>query len=335
MNALWRYRNGMLSFQELEQPQVLHPTDVKIKVMYTTIGIQDLRMYREWDFYAKPGIAGYEMSGIITDLGSEAKKAGLFVGAHVSGTIARFCGSCVYCQRGEEDKCLNLTSNAGTICEYVIWHKDQVVLLPDAMPFSIGCLLEPVAVVYEAFHKLNLKEKDSICIFGGDFNGLILLQLAKKAGATVTIVEPKEYNQNLAKKWGADFIVNPNEEMYRTLLYKVSDFMGFSKVILTASQPNWLSDSINLVARGGTILFMVYYEQTKEISINSTKFFAMNLNITSSFLYSKKGLVSTLDILYNLDLVPLLHASYPFKDALLAFDVEQEFHYPRLGLYMR
>ena len=58
MNALWRYRNGMLSFQELEQPQILNPTDVKIKVMYTTIGIQDLRMYREWDFYAKPGIAG-------------------------------------------------------------------------------------------------------------------------------------------------------------------------------------------------------------------------------------------------------------------------------------
>ena len=107
------------------------------------------------------------------------------MGAHVSGTIARFCGSCVYCQRGEEDKCLNLTSNAGTICEYVIWHKDQVVILPETIPFSIGCLLEPVAVVNEAFFKLDLKEKDSICIFGGDFNGLILLQLAKKAGANL------------------------------------------------------------------------------------------------------------------------------------------------------
>ena len=335
MKALWRYHNGLLAFQDVPEPQIQKPSDIKIKVMYTTIGIQDLRMYREWDFYAKPGIAGYEMSGIIVDLGESAKREGFYIGQHVSGTIASFCGECVYCQKGEENNCLHLTSNAGTICEYIIWNKNQVVPLPPNMSFSKGCLLEPVAVVYHGSQKIQIQKADHICIFGGDFNGLLMLQFAKQAGATVTIVEPKEYNRNLAKSYGADFIIHPEEETYRTQLMEISDFIGFSSVIITSSHPDWLTDSMNLVARGGTIMIMVYYDQNKEIAMNSTKFFAMNINITSSFLYSKKELAHTLDLLKDLKLDKLIPIAYPMKDALAAFDLEQVYLYPRIGLYMR
>ncbi|WP_058302607.1 zinc-dependent alcohol dehydrogenase [Gorillibacterium timonense] len=333
MRALWKYKNGILAFKEIEDPQLLSENDVKIKVMYSTIGIQDLRVYRTWDFYAKNGLAGYEMSGIIVDLGSAAKKDGFYIGQHVSGTVAKFCGKCAYCEKEEENNCLEITSNAGTICDYIVWDKNQLVPIPDDMPFSIGCLLEPVAVVYHAFRKAAIKKGENICIFGGDFNGLVLLQLAKQAGAkTVTLVEPKEVNQKLARQLGADFVVDPREDTYKTELMKLSDFIGFQSVVLTSSHPEWLSVSTDLVARGGTIMLMVYYDLTIDFSINSIKFFLMNIKITSSFLYTKKELVETLAILHSLDLHPLIHLEFPMKDSLTAFDVEQKFHYPRIGL---
>lgn len=160
-----------------------------------------------------------------------------------------------------------------------------------------------------------------------------MLQLAKQAGAkTVTIVEPKEVNQKLARQFGADFVINPREDTYKTELMKISDFIGYQSVFVTSSNPEWLSVSMNLVARGGTIMLTVYYDQNIDISINSLKFFAMNINITSSFLYSKKELVDTLHILDSLELKPLIHSEYSMKDSLIAFDMEQKYHYPRIGL---
>lgn len=336
MRALWKYENGILAFKDIDEPRIRSEQDIKIRVMYCTIGIQDLRVYRKWDFYAKSGVAGYEMSGIIVDLGSEAKKAGFYIGQHVSGTVARFCGTCVYCVNGEENNCLEITPNPGTICDVVVWNMNQVVAIPDDMPFSIGCLLEPVAVVYQAFSKANIQRGDDICIFGGDFNGLVLLQLAKQAGAkSITVVEPKEGNQKLARQLGADFVVDPREDTYKTELMKISDFIGFQSVFLTSSHPEWISVSTDFVARGGTMMLMVYYDLDIDFSMNSIKFFLMNIKITSSFLYTKKKLVETLPILGSLHLAPLIHSEYSMKDSLTAFDVEQKSHYPRIGLRIK
>ncbi|KRM89010.1 hypothetical protein FD21_GL000473 [Liquorilactobacillus vini DSM 20605] len=55
----------MIEFAEQPEPALQSADDVKIKVIYSTIGIQDLRLKRQWDFYSKEGIAGYEMAGII------------------------------------------------------------------------------------------------------------------------------------------------------------------------------------------------------------------------------------------------------------------------------
>lgn len=333
MRALWKYKNGILAFNEIDEPQLLSENDVKIKVMYSTIGIQDLRVNRQWDFYAKSGVAGYEMSGIIVDLGSEAKKEGFYIGQHVSGTVAKFCGKCIYCERNEEHNCLEIALNAGTLCEYIVWDKNQLVPLSEDIPLSIGCLLEPVAVVYHAFRNAHIKKGEHVCILGGDFNGLVLLQLARQAGAkTITVVDPKEENQRLARQLGADYVVDPRSDTYKTELMKLSEFIGFHAVVLTSSNPEWLSDSTDLVARGGSITLMVYHDLHIDFSINSLKFFLMNLKITSSFLYTKKELVEVLPLLDALDLQPLIHLEFPMKEALTAFDIEQKFHYPRIGI---
>ncbi|WP_056970506.1 hypothetical protein [Liquorilactobacillus vini] len=65
MKTIWNHRSGLIEFAEQPEPALQSADDVKIKVIYSTIGIQDLRLKRQWDFYSKEGIAGYEMAGII------------------------------------------------------------------------------------------------------------------------------------------------------------------------------------------------------------------------------------------------------------------------------
>lgn len=335
MQALWRYENGVLSFRDVEEPVLQKLDDVKIKVMYSTIGIQDLRMTRAWDFYAKPGIAGYEMAGIITALGDKAKAEGYYIGQHVTGTIAKFCGSCAYCLKGEENNCLQIYSKSGTICDYVVWSCSQLVPLAPETPFRIGCLLEPVAVVYNAYQKMKLLSGDNVCIFGGDFNGLLMLQFARMSGANnITVVEPKERNRLLALSLGATYVVNPADDTFETEIMKQSDFIGFQSVVITSSNTEWFQTATNIVARGGTVMVTVYYDHGQDFSINSIKFFAMNLNITSSFLYSRKTLLETKDIMSSLQLDVLINKEYPVKAALTAFEKELKHRYPRIGLIM-
>ena len=76
MKALWKSGNGLLQIREIEEPVLQFPDDVKIKISYAMIGNEDLRMYREGDYYSKSGVAGYEMSGVIAELGSHAAAQG-------------------------------------------------------------------------------------------------------------------------------------------------------------------------------------------------------------------------------------------------------------------
>lgn len=335
MRALWRHENGMMNLIKVSEPLIEHDDDVKIKVMYTTIGIQDLRMKRSWDFYAKDGIAGYEMAGVITDLGDAARAKGFCVGQKVTGTVVKFCGHCPYCQRGQENDCLQLAVHSGTLCDAIVWQAGQIIALPPEAAFTSGCLLEPVAVVNMAAQKLQVNPGDNVCIFGGDFNGLVLVQLVRLLGArSVTIVEAKKYNRDLAEQLGADYVIDPFNENLETELLRISDFIGFQRVVMTSSRPNLVPTAFNVTARGGTVLTTVYFDQNQKISINSVKFFAMNLTITSSFLYTEKLFRETRNLLPKLNLKGLISQEYAFEDYSAAFAAEQHFSYPRIGIRM-
>ncbi|MFT9452311.1 alcohol dehydrogenase catalytic domain-containing protein [Liquorilactobacillus ghanensis] len=334
MKTIWNHRSGLIEFSEQPEPFVQSSDEVKIKVIYSTIGIQDLRLKRQWDFYSKEGVAGYEMAGVITGVGSLAQNHGWQIGQAVSGTVVQFCGKCQACKQHQEQNCLQLRVKSGTLCPYIVWKDDQLVHLPTNISFAAGCLLEPVAVVKMAYNKLHVNDADRICILGGDFNGLVLLQLIKLyTQAFVVIVENKAKNKMLAQKFGADQIIDPLDTNFETELLKLSDFIGFNKTVLTTSKyPELISTMINSTARGGLFLTTVYFDQQQQIAINSIKFFAMNLTIMSSFLYTKKLLQNTATLLSQLDLKSLICREFSFSAALTAYSIEQKRLYPRIGI---
>ncbi len=333
MKALWRFHTGTQSFCDTDEPEIRQPDDVKIRVTYNTIGIQDMRMAREWDFYAKAGIAGYEMAGIIEELGEEAKSHGLYAGQRVSGTIVEFCGKCFYCNRHQENLCLSPKIHSGTLCEFVIWKWHQVIPLPDSMSYRIGTLTEPVAVVAMAADKMRIQKGDNICIFGGDFNGLVLLQMAKRLGAgSVTVIEGKKYNRELAVKMGADVVIEPADDIYVTQLLKNTDFIGYQSVAVTSSHPEWIQAAVNVTAPGGNLIFTLYFDYGKDIAVNSIKLFRSSINISSSILYTREVLHSSIEWMGNLSLECLITKEYSFSSALEAFEEESSNLYPRIGI---
>ena len=71
-----------VSIREVQEPQVVAADDVKVKIIYTSIYSDETAMFTH---YRGPLPVGHEFSGIITELGKEAKRIGYAVGDRVTG----------------------------------------------------------------------------------------------------------------------------------------------------------------------------------------------------------------------------------------------------------
>ena len=84
--------------------------------------------------------------------------------------------------------------------------------IPEGVPFEVGCLYEPLGcAVWAALH-MGVKLGDTVAVNGVGFAGNILLQGAMKSGASmVIVVDIVKGKLDIAKKLGADVVIDANE----------------------------------------------------------------------------------------------------------------------------
>lgn len=275
------------------------------------------------DYFSKEPIMGHEMSGIIVELGQAAKEKGFSVGDHVSGVGVVSCGHCRMCMSGREHCCLELRQVTGTLCEYIVWKYTQLVKLPDDVPLRVGCLAEPLSAILQALEKADIQLQDYGAIFGAGFCGLMFAQLAKLRGAqNVTVIEPLKERRELAKRYGADHVIDPNQTDCQILLSDITEFTGFDKSIETSSNFSALNLALKSLSRGGTLVAFTYYSYYQKTQINMMQMYLDNITICSSFLSSRK-LHRASQMLSKLHCEELITKELPFSQAEYAYHLEK------------
>lgn len=333
MKSLWKYPDGSLGFRQINEPFVLEPDDVKIKVSYGTIGTEDMRMYREGDYYSKEGVAGYEACGTIVELGQQAKQEGYYIGQRVSGTPVLYCGKCSFCKRKKENCCVAISVREGTLCEYIVWKTKQLVALGDNISDKYGSLVEPVAIAIQTIERMHIEVGDSVCIFGADFTGLILLQLARMYGATeITVLDSSKGRSELAFTLGADHFICLDNNTFTNQLMKITDFNGFDAIAITSGGSDLFGKAFELLAKGGKLVLTHYYELGRTVSADSMNFYFQNTTIASSFLYTWDKLELAARLLPSLRVKELVSAEFTFNQALAAFEAEKSGLHPRIAI---
>lgn len=144
---------------------------------YTGAGIGDARLNQ-------PLVLGHEFAGIID---SGARK-----GQPVAVDPAIVCGQCRYCTEGNPNLCENQRfaghgTMDGALSEKVCWPRSQVHALPEELTAIEGAMLEPLGVALHALDLGHVLPGMSVGIFGCGPIGLMLVQLARAAGATQII----------------------------------------------------------------------------------------------------------------------------------------------------
>jgi (R,R)-butanediol dehydrogenase/meso-butanediol dehydrogenase/diacetyl reductase/L-iditol 2-dehydrogenase len=317
--------------QVIDMPeQEMGDEDVKIKVAYCSICGSDPHLVEGIFGLEPPFGLGHEISGTIVAIGKKATKKGLKVGDKVAGNFLRFCGTCYYCRNGQEQFCEHADNKPG-FSEYVVWHESQVFKIPDDVSLEEACLLEPVSIAVRIADKTNMKLGQRVAISGGGPIGLLTLQAMKMFGATsLTLIEPIKERQELAKEFGADYIIDPVELDVCGEANKITSGLGFDLVIEASGAPKAAISASEIAAKGGTILYIAMFPKHYEMPLNLyDKLYSKELTISGTNV-APYAFPRAAEIMPRMNLKPFVQKIFTIDQAKEAFDAQVSGKYTKI-----
>jgi (R,R)-butanediol dehydrogenase/meso-butanediol dehydrogenase/diacetyl reductase/L-iditol 2-dehydrogenase len=316
-------KKGLMEVQELPEPQITSPTEVKIKVAYCAICASDPHVAQNIFGRKVPYGMGHEISGVIVEMGEGVNTKGLKVGDRVAGNFLRACGRCYHCQNGHPEFCTNAIDegSAPGYAEYVVWDESQVWKIPDDMPLRKACLLEPTSIAVRVADRTDIKLGERVCIQGGGPIGQLCLQTLKMRGATdLTVIEPREDRREFAKKFGADHVIDPTKCDVVEECKKLTNGLGYDVVIEITGVPAIADIPLKIAADGGTIMYIAMYDDGYAMQVPMTDTFH-NRNLTlRATKVAPYCFPRAVQILSRMELDDFMPISFPLTEINKAFE---------------
>jgi len=273
MKAIMKVKEdaGAMEVKELPMPEP-GPGEVLVRMKAAGICYSDVMIltnrYKGRVPVPIPMIMGHEGAGVIAEVGEGVKhvKEGDKVGLNPLWG----CGQCVNCLNGYPNMCmqwrhLGITCD-GTFAEYRVVPDFVAYKLPVNISMMDAAFLEPISLTVRTLDHVKPRLGDTVAIIGPGSIGMFHLQAFKSAGASMVIVigldqDAKRFE--IAKKLGADHIVNGSKEDAVKQVREMTNGAGVDIVVETANHPSTVPLAISLAAaRGRVVLFGLYPEAT-------------------------------------------------------------------------
>jgi (R,R)-butanediol dehydrogenase / meso-butanediol dehydrogenase / diacetyl reductase len=319
MKAALTYGPFDARVEEIPEP-VPGPGEVKVKIAYCGICGSDLEIYSgtfgllKAPWWPKPPFqSGHEASGVIAELGPGLLGAWK-VGQRVAMNFRRYCGSCYYCRNEMEQFCEHVASYEAGFAEYAIYHEAALNPLPEDVGLERGAMLEPVTIATHAVDQAQLTAGKSVAITGVGTIGLLIQQIAMRAGAArVFVVDPMPGKRELALRLGADWAVDPLAEDAVAGGRSRLDGRGFDVVFEASGKISAAEQCLHLADKCGTVVWVGVYHEDATFPINPFHMFDNELTVRSSNL-APYVFPRGLKLLSKLDLEPMISKIVPLED---------------------
>ncbi|MGF1475634.1 MAG: zinc-binding dehydrogenase [Geminicoccaceae bacterium] len=230
------------------------PADDQMLIEVAAIGIcgSDLHYYLEGaigDQQVEQGfVPGHEFAGRIIDPRAEA--FGFSIGDLVAVDPANPCGDCEWCHRGHHNLCprtvmTGAPPHSGAMTRYITARPANLFPVPEGFDATTAAMLEPLGVAIHAVDLARPKLWESCCVVGAGSIGLLLTQVARRAGVgEIYVVEPVAERRRLAAQFGGDHLLADIEE-----LDEITNGRGADLVLEATDQ----SGGLELAARAARI----------------------------------------------------------------------------------
>lgn len=287
MKAARFYEKGKLVVEDVpvREPK---ENEVVIKIKYSGICGTDVHIFDGEKGSAEvnpPVTLGHEFSGEVVKLGSSVEK--FKEGDRVSVDPNTYCGKCYFCANGKKHLCTSMTGLGtaldGSFAEYITVPEENVYPVADNISYEEAAMTEPISCCIHGFDMTGVQAGDTVMVVGTGNIGLIMVQLAKHAGAAAVIaVEPNEKRREKAKLLGADIGVNPMSDDLDEILRKYH-INNIDKVIDCAGRTSTAEYSVQYAGKGATVMLFGLTGPDDVMGLRPFDVFKKELTIKGSF----------------------------------------------------
>ena len=258
MKAAVVVENEVVKYMDVEEPKA-KPGTVKVKVKASGICGSDIPRVLHNGVHFYPIVLGHEFAGDVVEVGEGVTK--VKVGDRVSGAPLIPCMKCDDCQKGNYSLCKNYSfigsREQGSNAEYVVIPEQSAVPFSDTIPYEQGAMFEPSTVAIHGVFCNDYKAGEYVAVLGGGTIGMFTMQWCKIFGSKkVVVFDISNERLEVAKRLGADDVVNTMEEGFMDKAMEITGGKGYGFVFETAGAVPTMHMAFELAANKSNVCFI-------------------------------------------------------------------------------
>ncbi|GAA4708573.1 zinc-dependent alcohol dehydrogenase family protein [Phytohabitans rumicis] len=268
---------GQIAVQEVPDPTP-GPREVVVEVASCGICGTDLHIMDGEFAPAYPIVPGHEFAGRVVEVGADVTDVS--VGDQVAVDPSLYCGECYQCKRARGNLCENWNAigvtRPGGAAQYALAPAANCFRLPPSVNVADAALIEPLSCAVRGFDRLPRNLADHYLIYGAGTMGLMMMELAKRAGAaSVSMVDINPSRLATARLLGCTHAVE-----------SASSLDGFPRgwdvVIDCTGVEAAITDGLGRVGKAGTFLQFGVASYGARATIEPYKIYNQEITITGS-----------------------------------------------------
>jgi threonine 3-dehydrogenase len=260
--------------------------EVLIRVQAASVCGTDVHLW-QWNAWAErrvqriPLILGHEVSGEVVEIGRGVD--GLAVGDHVSAETHIADGTCYQCRTGRSHICANVqvlgVDRDGVFAEYAVLPGENAWKNDPGLDPAIASIQEPLGNAVHCFLPEDNVEDlagKNVLVTGCGPIGLLAIVVAKTFGAaSVVATEVNPVRLALARKMGADLLINPKEEGERAgrTIREFTSGHGVDVAVEMSGYPASLDLIFDTLTPGGRVSLLGLFDRAVSINLDEAVVF--------------------------------------------------------------
>lgn len=164
-----------------------------------------------------------------------------------------------------ENKCGSESGGYG-FSKYRIDNDYMIQKIPDDLSFRYAALANcSLGCTYTGIEEMNVRKDDWVIVAGVGFIGFGSIINAKYRGARVIVLGRNPFRMEQARKMGADFVVNPDDDDWLEQIHTLTgELKGADHVIEASGYPYYQKKCLQAVRRFGNMWLFGFLVESSE-----------------------------------------------------------------------
>jgi alcohol dehydrogenase len=329
MKALVYHGPGERGWDTVEDPSIIDPTDIIVRVDTTTICGTDLHILKGDVPETTAGtILGHEAVGTVQEVGAGVSTVA--AGDRVLMSCVSSCGRCRFCSEGRYGQCLG---GGGWIFGHLIdglqaeyarvpFADNSVYKVPDGLTNEQVLFLADILPTSFEVGVLNgmVSPGDVVAVVGAGPIGLAAMLTAQLyTPGRIVAIDLDDGRLESARRFGADIVINNGREDAAALIMELTDGLGADVAFEAVGVQQTFELATELIRPCGRVANIGVHG--KPVTLHLEKLWIRDVTVTT-------GLVDTFSIPQLMKLIlsnrldPSLFTShrFPLADTMAAYD---------------